>query len=93
MLLYGRFLEKGMVTHTSNPAWRIPWTEETGGLQSMGSQESDMAEQLCTHSTHMRFPVAQLVKNLPLMKETQVQFLGQEDPLEKGMAIQSSILA
>ena len=37
--------------------------------------------------------VAQLVKNLPAMQETQVQFLGWEDPLEKGMAIHSSILA
>jgi len=31
-------LEKGMATHSSILAWRIPWTEETGGLQSMGSQ-------------------------------------------------------
>ena len=31
-------LEKGMATHPSIPAWRIPWTEEPGGLQSMGSQ-------------------------------------------------------
>ena len=31
-------LEKGMATHSSIPAWRIPWTEEPGGLQSMGSQ-------------------------------------------------------
>ena len=30
--------------------------------------------------------VAQMVKNLPAMQETQVQFLGQEDPLEKGTA-------
>ena len=37
--------------------------------------------------------VAQLVKNLPAMQETQVRFLGQEDPLEKAMAIHSSILA
>ena len=37
--------------------------------------------------------VAQLVKNLPAMQETQVQSLGQEDPLEKGMATHSSILA
>ena len=29
-------LEKGMATHTSILAWRIPWTEETGGLQSIG---------------------------------------------------------
>ena len=31
-------LEKGMATHTSILAWRIPWTEEIGKLQSMGSQ-------------------------------------------------------
>ena len=37
--------------------------------------------------------VAQLVKNLPAVQETQVQFLGQEGPLEKEMAIHSSILA
>ena len=37
--------------------------------------------------------VAQMVKNLPAMQKTQVRSLGQEDPLEKGMAIHSSILA
>ena len=37
-------LEKGMATHSSILAWRIPRTEEAGGLQSMGSTESDMAE-------------------------------------------------
>ena len=31
-------LEKGMATHFSILAWRIPWTEEPGGLQSIGSQ-------------------------------------------------------
>ena len=30
--------EKGMATHSSILAWRIPWTEEPGGLQSVGSQ-------------------------------------------------------
>ena len=30
--------EKGMAAHSSSLAWRIPWTEEPGGLQSMGSQ-------------------------------------------------------
>ena len=37
--------------------------------------------------------VAQTVKSLPAMQQTQVQFLGQEDPLEKEMATHSSILA
>ena len=31
-------LEEGMATHSSIPAWKSPWTEEPGGLQSMGSQ-------------------------------------------------------
>ena len=34
----GKSLEKGMATHSSVPAWGIPWAEETSGLQSMGSQ-------------------------------------------------------
>ena len=35
-----------MAAHSSCLAWRIPWTEEPGGLQSVGSQESDTAEWL-----------------------------------------------
>ena len=35
-------LEKEMATHSSILAWKIPWTEEIGGRQSMGSQELDM---------------------------------------------------
>ena len=42
--------EKGTVAH-SGLAWRIPRTEEPGGLQSMGWQESDMTEQLNHHHT------------------------------------------
>ena len=41
-------LEKGMATHSSIPTWKIPWTEETGGLQSIGLQRSDMSEQTGT---------------------------------------------
>ena len=37
--------------------------------------------------------IAQLVKNLPTMQETLIQFLGREDPLEKGKSTHSSILA
>ena len=39
-------LEKEMATHSSILAWRIPWTEELVGLQSMGHKESDTTEQL-----------------------------------------------
>ena len=35
-------LEKEMAANSSIPAWRIPWTEEHGGLQSMGVTELDM---------------------------------------------------
>ena len=43
-------LEKGMATHSSILAWRIPWTEEPGRLQFIGSLKSDMTERLSTHS-------------------------------------------
>ena len=39
-------LEKEMTPHTSILAWRIPWTEEPGRLQTMGSRDSDTTEQL-----------------------------------------------
>ena len=39
-------LEKGMATHSSVLAWRIPWIEEPGRLQSMGHKELDMTEQV-----------------------------------------------
>ena len=41
----------------------------------------------------MAFPGGSMVKNLPVMKETWIQSLGQEDPLEKEMATRSRILA
>ena len=44
-------LEEGMATHSSILAWRIPWTEEPGGLQSMGSQKAEH-NRAHTHTTH-----------------------------------------
>ena len=41
-------LEEGMATHSGILAWRIPRTEEPGGLQSLGSKESDTTE--ATHT-------------------------------------------
>ena len=164
-----------MAPHSSTLAWKIPWTEEPGGLQSMGSLESDTTEWLHFHFSlscigegngnplqcsclenlrdggawwaavygviqsqtrlkrlsnlvntsiktmrklfwcgnwsysyrlwteykvwsylkyiHRDFPVAQTVKNLPARQETWVSSLDWEVPLEKGMAIHSSILA
>ena len=44
-------LEEGMATHSSVLAWRIPWTEEPGGLQSIGLQsQTDAAEHTCMHA-------------------------------------------
>ena len=44
MVIYIHTLEKGMATHSSILAWGIPWTEDPGGVQSMGSKELDMTE-------------------------------------------------
>ena len=138
------FSENAMAPHSSTLAWKIPWTEEPGRLQSMGSLESDTTERLHFHfllscigegngnplqcsclenprdgeawwaavygvaqsrtrlkwlsssssSVHsLGSLVAQLVKNGPAMQETPVRFLGWEEPLEKGTATHSSILA
>ena len=43
-------LEKGKATHSSILAWRIPWTEEPGGLQSMGTQRVGH-DRVTEHST------------------------------------------
>ena len=60
---WGRPLEKEMANHSSIPAWEIPWTEELGGLQSMGLQrvENDLVtkhhhrqqQQVICHPTRM----------------------------------------
>ena len=65
-------------------------------LQSMGLhrvRHDSATEQQIIEWTLKVFLVAQVVKNLPAPQETQVQSLGQEDPLEKGMGVHSSILA
>ena len=48
-------LDREMATHSGILAWRIPWTEEPDGLQTMGSRESDTTEQL-NHHTPSVFP-------------------------------------
>ena len=45
-------LEKGMAAHSSVLAWEIPWTEEPGGLQSMGSPRVGLTERLHFHFHH-----------------------------------------
>ena len=54
-------LEKEMATHSTILAWRIPWTEEPGRLQSRGLQESDMTYQL-NHHHRREYPVSALKK-------------------------------
>ena len=87
-------LEKGTATHSSILAWRIPWT--TGHVVTKSQTQLnkfvetvDGIKMFRPHTT-LR---AQLVKNLLAMWETWVQSLGWEDPLEKGSATHSSILA
>ena len=49
ILLLALMSEKAMAPHSSTSTWKIPWTEEPGGLQSMGSLESDTTERLHFH--------------------------------------------
>ena len=55
-------LEKGMATHSSILAWRIPWTEEPGGLQSMGSQR--VREDWVTDTHIYKQRVSAKIKNM-----------------------------
>ena len=50
-------LEEEMTTHSSILAWRLPWTEESGGLESVGGQkEEDTTERLSRHVQEIRSP-------------------------------------
>ena len=64
-------LEKEMATHSSILAWEIPWMEEPGELQSMGSQKVGLTEQISKHSTAfwfwnftLRFLLRQLLSHI-----------------------------
>ena len=46
-------LEKEMTTHSSIPAWKIPWTEEPGVLRSTGLQESNTTKRINHHHHHL----------------------------------------
>ena len=43
-------LEEEMGTHSSTPAWKTPWTEDSGRYSPQGLRESDTTEQACTHA-------------------------------------------
>ena len=81
--------------------WRRAWQptpaflpRESHGQRSLTGDIVHRISKIPTQLKRFRmcqfFPVAQLLKNLPAIQETQVQSLGQEDPLEKGMATHSS---
>ena len=93
-------LEKEMVTHSSILAWRS--LVGYNGVPKSWTQLSDFTHSLCAHNRLRSIiyreignkkVVAQRLKHLPDMQETQLQSLGQEDPLEKEMATHSSTLA
>ena len=90
-------LEKEMATHSSMLAWRIPWTEEPGGLPSMGSRRvgHDWATSLSFLSFYKNRGLlgGSVVKNPPATQETQVPSRGWEEPLEEEMATLSRLLA
>ena len=56
-------LQKEMASHSSILAWKIPWTEEPGGLQSMGHKESDTTEWLSMSIAETNNTVKQLYSN------------------------------
>ena len=89
-----RIMEKGMATHFSILAWRIPWTEEPEGLQSMRSQRvgHDWVTNPFTF-IWLGFHGGSDSKESACNAGDQVQSLGWEDPLEKEMATHSSVLA
>ena len=47
-------LEEGMATHSCILAWKIPWTEQPGRLQSMGSQKWDTTERSCQQLLNLK---------------------------------------
>ena len=72
-----------MATHSSTLAWKIPWTEEPGGLQSMGSRLSDftftfhfhaLEKEMATHSSvhAWRGPGTGKLRRLPSMESYRV---------------------
>ena len=65
-----------MATHSSILAWRIPWTEEPGGLQSMGPQRVGL-DCVCVHVQHKGKPESCLVSDTilrhPLLQLTSLQ--------------------
>ena len=81
-------LEEGMATHSSTLAWRIPWTEEPGGLQSMGLQR-DTIERLNTHA-HARVSLTH-TQDSPIQPASCSLHQGRCQPLEHRMGKRYSL--
>ena len=62
-------LEKEMATHFNILAWEIPWTDETDGLQSMGSQELDTVERV-NNNSNPDLDTSSKLKNTPVLALT-----------------------
>ena len=75
-----------------HPRWSDPCANREKNQLSISPIHPVVLGHLCL-AFHDTFGISQLVKNQPAMPETPVQFLGWEDPLEKGKATHSSILA
>ena len=77
-------LQKEMATHSSILAWRTPWTEEPGRLQSMGSQQLDMAKQLTHHHHHQEPPANAGERSPGGGQASHSGILALEDPMDRG---------
>ena len=69
-LCWGDPLEEGMATHSSTLAWRIPWVEESDGLQTRGSQRDrhDGNDSVCTHASETS--EKPMVRNLEVLTKS-----------------------
>ena len=71
-----------MASHSSILAWKIPWTEEPGGLQSMGPQESNMTEHTHTHTQPL---VTKKIVGGDGQKTTEIRKCNMKEPLSHFM--------
>ena len=84
----GLHLQRSETCHSKISLWHVHYFE-LKTIEAGKTQE----EILTFHLTTLAFLVAQMVKNPPVMEETQIWSLGREDPLEKGLVTHFSILA
>ena len=90
--LYHYFLEKGMATHSSVLAWRIPQTEEPGWLQFIGSQRVGHNWVTFHSYRYLGFPGGSVVKNPPANTEASILVLGRSPGEGNGCPLQYSYL-